>query len=106
MQDRIFYSICFGFVFGVLLRSFLFVNFYLAILVGVLAFLIILFFKFITKENWGIVAGVCVLSFSLGILRFHLADKPASHIFESRVGQRVSLEKLLMHQMSEKITRS
>ena len=90
MHDRIFYGICFGFVFGVLLRSFLFVNFYLAILVGVLAFLIILFFKFITKENWGIVAGVCVLSFSLGILRFHLADKPTPNIFESQVGQRVS----------------
>ena len=29
MQDRIFYGVCFGFIFGVLLRSLFFVDFYL-----------------------------------------------------------------------------
>src|SRR3989338_4216232 len=77
MQDRIFYAICFGFIFGVFLRSFLAVNYYLVILFGLIAFALILFFTLISKNKWGIIAGVFILTFCLGIFRFHLADRPA-----------------------------
>ncbi len=91
MHDRIFYGICFGFMFGVLLRSFLPVNFYFAVLIGILAFAPILFFSFISKNRWGIIAGVFVLAFSLGILRFQMADISAPNIFESQTGKKISL---------------
>jgi hypothetical protein len=90
MQNRIFYSICFGFVMGVLLRSFIFINIYTAIWLGVISFVLILFFSFILKSRWGIVVGIFILTFSLGILRFHGDDKPAPEVFESKVSQRVS----------------
>jgi len=90
MQDRIFFTSCFGFVLGVLLRSFFFLDFYLVILFGVLAIVLILFFTLISKNNWGIIFGVFILTFSFGILRFHMVDVSAPSIFESQVGQKVS----------------
>src|SRR3989338_1745829 len=91
MRDRIFYSICFGFIFGVLLRSFFSLGFYLSILTGGISLALILFFTLISRSKWGIVASVFILAFSLGILRFHMVDVSAASIFESQVGQKVSL---------------
>ena len=102
MQNRIFYVFCFGFVIGVLLRSFVFVNFYLTILFGIVAFAIILFHTFVSNSperlvsssragnKWGIVTGIFILAFSLGILRFQMADVPAPSVFESQVDQEIS----------------
>ena len=90
MQDRIFYGACFGFVFGVFLRSLVFVNIYWAVWIGVVSFFLVLFFSLVSKNNWGIVISVFVLVFSLGILRFHVADKIAPRILELQVGQKVT----------------
>ncbi len=90
MWDRIFYAICFGFIFGVLLRSLLFVNFYFAVLFGVVGFALFLFFSFVSKNNWGIIASIFILTLSLGILRFHMVDVPVPSIFESQIGQKAS----------------
>ncbi|MES2315651.1 MAG: ComEC/Rec2 family competence protein [Patescibacteria group bacterium] len=76
MQDRILYSSCFGFTLGILLRSFIFVNFYLTLFILAISFISILFSHF-TKLKWGVIAGVFILMFALGVLRFHIADKPA-----------------------------
>ncbi len=91
MPDRIFYAVCFGFIFGVLLRSFLFVNLYLVILFTVIALVLLLFFSLISKSKWGVLVSIFVLAFSSGIFRFHLVDVPNPQIFESQVGQKVSL---------------
>ena len=86
MRDKIFHSICFGFIFGVLVRSFLSLDFYLVVLFGVIAFSLFLFFTLISKNNWGIIFSIFVLAFCLGIFRFHAVDVPAPNVFESRVG--------------------
>src|SRR3989338_7762201 len=91
MRDRIFYSVCFGFIFGVLLRSFLFTDFYLVILFSLISLFLILFFSFVSKNNWALVFCCFVLAFSLGILRFHSADTPAPYILESQVGENITL---------------
>ena len=91
MRDRVFYSICFGFIFGVLLRSFLFINLYLAILLGIISLALVLFFTLVSRDKWVALISISVLAFSIGILRFNASDKPAPHIFESQVGQKVSL---------------
>lgn len=90
MRDRIFYAVCFGFLFGVLLRSFVFVDLYLVILFSVISFALFLFFTFISKNKWGIIFSVFIMVFCLGIFRFHMVDMPAPNIFESQVGQKVS----------------
>ena len=90
MQDKIFYASCFGFVLGVLLRSFVFVNLYLAILFGIISSVWILFFCVISKNKWGIVSGIFILTFSLGILRFQMVDVPAPNFFESQIDQKAS----------------
>jgi len=90
VRDRIFYSIVLGFILGVLLRTFVFLDLYVALLFSVISFFLILFFNLISKNRWGIIAGVFILAFSFGILRFHLADKPAPEFFESQVGQKVN----------------
>lgn len=43
------------------------------------------------SNSWGIIASIFILAFSFGIFRFHLVDKPTPVIFESQVGQKVSL---------------
>ena len=93
MQDRIFYSTCFGFAVGVLVRSLIFVNLYVALWLGTIGFLIMLIFL-ISMNRWGIIFCVFVLTFSLGILRFHMADSSALNsagILVDKVGEKVSL---------------
>ena len=91
MQDRVFYAICFGFVLGVLLRSFIFVDIFIAIFISVIGLALFLFFTLISKNKWGIIFSVFVLIFSLGICRFHFADKSAPYVFEIQVGKEISL---------------
>ncbi len=90
MRDKIFYIICFGFLFGVLLRSFIFVNPYLILWIGFVSLAVFLFHIIVSGSRWGILASVFVLAFSFGIFRFHLVDIPAPAIFESQLGQKVS----------------
>ena len=92
MQDRIFYSVCFGFALGVLLRSFIFVNIYTAIFLCVIATVLVLFFTFISKIKWGIVISVFVFAFSLGILRFHAAEVGPFHIYDESIGEKITGE--------------
>jgi len=95
VKDKIFYSVCFGFIFGVLLRSFLSVNFYTAIFFALISFSLVLFFLFISKNKIGIIACVFILAFSLGILRFHATDTVKPSIFESHLGQKMELSGII-----------
>ncbi|MFA5777952.1 MAG: ComEC/Rec2 family competence protein [Candidatus Paceibacterota bacterium] len=96
MRDKIFYITCFGFLFGVLLRSVVFVNLYFAILCSVIAVALCLFFSLISKNKWGILVSIFILAFSFGIFRFQMVDVPNPPVFESQVslpaqaGQKVS----------------
>ena len=95
MQDRIFYGICFGFIFGVLISSFVFVNFYLNLLFLIISLVLFLFFSFISKNNWGIIFSIFVLTFSFGIFRFSsfnssLDDSLSLYGFNSFLNQKVS----------------
>lgn len=74
MQDKIFYLSCFGFIFGVLLRSFIFVNLNLVILFGIISFGIILFYYFVSKNSFIIFLGIFIFAFSFGIFRFGMVD--------------------------------
>jgi len=91
MRDWAFYSVCFGFIFGVLLRSFVFVNIYLTILFSVISVALFLFFAFVSKKNLGILISIFVLMFSVGMFRFDIADTPNPVVFESKVSKNVSL---------------
>lgn len=102
MRDRIFYAICFGFIFGVLLRSLVFVNLYFAILLSVISVALFLFFTLISKNKWGVIASVFILTFCFGILRFHLADVSAPNVFESQVGQKASFSGKIIDEPSIK----
>ncbi len=90
MKDKIFYAICFGFVFGVLVRSLIDLNIFIVLWIGVMATAMILFFTLIFKNKWGIIFSIFLLSLSLGIFRFHLVDMEAPNVFESQVGERSS----------------
>src|SRR3989338_1225482 len=95
MQDRIFYSICFGFIFGIFLRSFLFVNFYFIALLALFGSVLIFYFSLV-KYKWGIIISVFALAFSLGIFRFNMVDVPAPMVFESQVGQKVNFSGIIV----------
>ncbi len=77
MRDRIFYAVCFGLIFGVLLRSFLFLNLYLTVCIGLLACALFLFFTLVSKNNWGVIASIFIFAFACGIWRFYVVDQPA-----------------------------
>lgn len=91
MRDKIFYTTCFGFLFGVLLRSFVFVNLYFIVLLGFISLTIVLFFSLISKNRWGIVLSVFIVAFSFGIVRFAVSDKKAPDFFLEREDSVVSL---------------
>ncbi len=96
MPDRIFYSVCFGFILGVLLRSFLLLNFYFILALAVLGAGLFLFFISVSKNQSGILFSILILAFCLGIFRFHLADQPAPDIFESQVGKKASFAGIII----------
>ncbi|MFA6077201.1 MAG: ComEC/Rec2 family competence protein [Candidatus Paceibacterota bacterium] len=95
MRDRIFYAICFGFIFGVFLRSFFFINFYFVLFLAFLASVLIIYFSLV-KFEWGIIAGIFLLVFSLGIFRFQVVDVLAPNIFESQVDKKISLSGIVV----------
>src|SRR3989344_762027 len=89
MRDRIFYSICFGFILGVLLRSFLFFNFYFVLFILLLAGALLLYFSLLKnfsalKYRWDIISVIFILTFCLGIFRFHIADRPAPQVVSTK----------------------
>ncbi len=86
MQDRFFYSSCFGFVFGVLLRSLFAVNIFVVLLMALIAGACAL----ILKNKFALLIGVFVVALAFGVLRFNLANRLPAQIFERQVGQNVS----------------
>src|SRR5260221_2590064 len=90
MSNKIFYSVCFGFVSGVLWLSFLSFSFYTGFLIGIGCIFLILSFFLISKRNWGILVTIFVFAFFLGILRFHLAETTPPENFEKHLGQIIS----------------
>ncbi len=102
MQDRIFYTVCFGFILGVLWRSFLLLDFYFISLLGILAFGLFLYFIFVSENKWGIIITVFVFAICLGIFRFQMVDISAPSFFESKVGQKVSFSGKIIDEPSIK----
>ena len=96
MRDRIFYAACFGFIFGVLLRSFIFVDFYTIILFLILILALFIFFVFISKNKWGVLISIFILVFTFGVLRLHFSLSPAPSIFEAQVREKVSLTGIVL----------
>src|SRR3989344_1722670 len=89
MKDRIFYSISLGFIFGVLLRSFIFLNFYFVLFILFLAGALLLYFSLLKnfsalKYRWDIISVIFILTFCLGIFRFHIADRPAPQVVSTK----------------------
>jgi competence protein ComEC len=96
LKDRILYLACFGFGAGVLLRSFLHIDFRAMLFIGLIYIFLILFFGLILKKNWDILISIFMLAFLLGILRFHLADVQAPAVFEAQVNKNVSFSALIV----------
>ncbi len=92
MRDKIFYAICFGFIFGVLLRSLLFLDLYLTILFCFISIAVIVFFVYVSKNKWGTITGFFILAICFGVLRFHFIDSSFTNIYDSHVGQIVQLK--------------
>ena len=108
MRDKVFYAICAGFVGGVFLRSLFLVNIYVAVLLCVISLGIFLFHKFVSKNKWGILAGVFVFAFAFGIFRFNIADKPKELPFDLwsqnyvQIGQSASLSGEIIDEPEQK----
>jgi competence protein ComEC len=84
----------------VFLRSFVLLDLYFIFSFGVIAFALFLFFGFVSKNNWGILVSIFILFFCFGIFRFNLADRLAPEVFETQVGQNVSLEGVIVDEPS------
>lgn len=89
MQDKIFYLSCFGFILGVLLRSFFFVNLSFVLLLGLIALAFLLFFILVSRNKFGVLLSVFILVFSLGIFRFGISDDLSLNYFGKYVNQTV-----------------
>ncbi len=81
---------------GVLLRSFVEIDFYLNILLGIISVGLVLFFSLVGKNRIGILISIFVVALSLGVLRFHQVDALYPQIFEDKLGEEVSLSGVLV----------
>jgi len=105
VRDKLFYLACFGFAAGVLWRSFLRVDWRIALFVG-LIYVFLVLFSVVSKKsgrdeggpfsNWDVFVSVFAIAFLAGVLRFHVADVPAPQIFEAHVGQSVPISGLIV----------
>lgn len=95
-RDKLFYWTCLSFAGGVALRSFWQIDSRLPVLAGAAAIILISFFSLISKRKLIVAISIFALAFSIGILRFHLADKPAPVIFENQAGQKISLSGIIL----------
>jgi competence protein ComEC len=86
MQDRIFYSISFGFICGILLASIFTWNAYLTYFVFLVSLILILVSKYILRNKWGIIASFFFLTFSVGIIYFNYFDAKFKYDLEDKVG--------------------
>ena len=91
MRDKIFYATCFGFIFGILLRTFIFVNFYSLLLLIVISFSVLIFFTFVSKDKWEKILGFFAMAVALGMIRFGVADIQNVSPLETQVGQKIEL---------------
>ncbi|MDQ5922635.1 MAG: hypothetical protein QG644_343 [Patescibacteria group bacterium] len=96
MKDKVIYSICFGFILGVLVSSFVYINLYTNIFIATLSGVAILLFYFIYKLKWGVIFAVIFLTLSLGIFRFNLALDEESLIFDNRIGDYLSINGIVI----------
>ena len=88
MLDKIFYTICFGFIFGVMLRTFIFVDFYTILWLFALSLVVFLFFRFVARDKWGMILGIFALSILFGMFRFGLGDMKNNDPLSFLVGQK------------------
>jgi len=102
MQNRIFYSISFGFILGVFLGSHLEVGFYSTLLLGFLAGISILFFSTISCNKWGMIASFFILFIAFGIFYFnYFNDKPTPIFLERQVERDVSLTGVIIDDIED-----
>lgn len=96
MKDKIFYVICFGFVFGVLLRSLVNVDIQIILLGGVIAFALFLIYLISQESKINLVFSIFLFAFVLGVVRFEMVDRSISESFESKVGQEFSASGIIV----------
>ena len=92
MRDKIFYTSIFGFLIGVLLRSYFDVSFTFAILLAGVALGAIFFLR---KKKIALLLSVLVLTFSLGVVRFDTVDVPNPPRYESHVDKKVKFSGII-----------
>lgn len=91
MKDKTIYAICFGFILGILVSSFVYINLYTNIFIATLSGVVILLSAYIYKSKWGIIFAFFLFAISLGIFRLDLALNENSLIYEDRVGENISI---------------
>lgn len=109
MRDKVFYLSCFGFILGVLLRSLVSINFYIIILVGIIALGLFFVYLIISKSKWGVLTSLFIFVCFLGMLRFQAVDKPVLGISDLQVFQKVYyygviVDEPLMAEKNQKLT--
>jgi competence protein ComEC len=96
MQDRVFYSISFGFVSGILIRSLFSINIFIVILLGVMGMALFLFFTLISKNKWGVIFTIFIIALTFGIFRFNISNKNFPDVFESKVENKIKTEGVII----------
>jgi competence protein ComEC len=96
MRDKIFHTICFGFLLGVLWRSFVTVDIYYIFLVTAISLAVFLFFTLVSRNNLGILVSIFVLAISVGVYRFDRAHVNAPALFESQLGKKADFSGMII----------
>lgn len=102
MQDRIFYSIGFGFIFGIFLSSFFILNLYLLILLFVLFLILISVFKYLVINKWGMITSFFFLALFTGFLYFSFFENRIIYDQNNLLNKEVKLSGEIVSDIEDK----
>lgn len=101
MRDKFFYSICLGFVIGVLLRSFFFLNIFVFLFFAILSLVLFFYFNFLSVNKKIAFVFLFLPFLFLGILHFNSLERKYPLYLEENTGERILLDALLVDEMVE-----
>jgi len=103
MKDKIFFVLCFGFIFGTFFRSFIFFDFYFILTLFFIASILFFLYCIFFQKFLYLIFAFFILSFSFGSFNFTFQDLKRSSILENEIGEKITLKGIIIDEAEIRI---
>ena len=103
MRNNIFYAIVFGFTLGIFFRSFFeWGYFFVALFIFLALIIFVSSFLFHNIKNIIVLISIFILTFGLGIFRFHVSDIKPPLYLEQQIGSSIELQGIIVDEPDQR----